>query len=68
MMMTGRASAQTPSTRAVRRSPQLALGCSFTVMPRTTNIQVMTRPAPISRPGTMPAMNSPLIEVLVVTP
>ena len=68
MMMTGRASAQMPSPSAFSRSRPLAFGCSFTVMSRTTNIQAQTRPMPISRPGTMPAMNSALIEVLVVTP
>ena len=67
-MMTGMPNAQAARPIDRRRSVQGARGRVCTLSRPATIIQVMTSDTPISRPGTMPAMNSWLIDTFAATP
>src|SRR5690606_6100211 len=69
MMMIGRKSAQSESRNALSRTAPLSLGAI--VMPverRAEYAHTAVRDRPMSRPGTIPAMNSLVTEMLAATP
>ena len=68
MMITGKPSAQALVTRARRRSAHDAFSATGKALDLATPRQTNTRATAIRMPGTMPARNSLLMEVLVVTP
>ena len=67
-MITGIIMAQKLCSKAFMRSGQLTRGMAARLFLRAITHQATIRKIPISKPGTMPARNSLLIDVLVVTP
>ena len=68
MMINGMISAQPPSSAAARTSFQLLRGRGSSLSLRITHAQASRMLIPIIRPGTMPAMNSLVIDTCATTP